>query len=145
MLFSCCHFVSSISKAIWHNRPRYVHNSKYWAWFSLLEWHPYKYNEWAFFSYCTYILMIVQEALRTRGLKDDTTCIVVDIIPPDNTVVQPPPPVKKPNKFRALLCRKRSHDAANKLSNKLSAVNIVEELFEEGSAMLAERFVIVTL
>ncbi|KAF3431915.1 hypothetical protein FNV43_RR26651 [Rhamnella rubrinervis] len=81
---------------------------------------------------------VVKEALRTRGLKDDTTCIVVDIIPPDNSV-QPPTPPKKQNKLRALLFRKRSHDSANKLSKKLSAVGIVEELFEEGSAMLAER------
>ncbi|XP_061368193.1 probable protein phosphatase 2C 15 [Gastrolobium bilobum] len=81
---------------------------------------------------------VVKEALRTRGLKDDTTCIVVDIIPPDNGLPPPPPP-KKQNKLRALLFRKRSHDSAGKLSKKLSAINIVEELFEEGSAMLAER------
>ncbi|PON78678.1 Protein phosphatase [Parasponia andersonii] len=81
---------------------------------------------------------VVKEALRTRGLKDDTTCIVVDIIPPDNTV-QPSTPPKKQNKLRALLFRKKSCDSANKLSKKLSAVGIVEELFEEGSAMLAER------
>lgn len=91
-----------------------------------------------------FIWTIVQEALRTRGLKDDTTCIVVDIIPPDNSL-QPSPPPKKQNKFRALLFRKRSHDAASKLSKKLSAVGIVEELFEEGSAMLAERFVTILL
>ncbi|KAL6209387.1 hypothetical protein ACLB2K_020329 [Fragaria x ananassa] len=31
---------------------------------------------------------VVKEALslRSRGLKDETTCIVVDIIPPDNSV-----------------------------------------------------------
>ncbi|GAY47585.1 hypothetical protein CUMW_105500 [Citrus unshiu] len=63
------------------------------------------------------------EALRTRGLKDDTTCIVVDIIPPDNTM-QPQPPPKKQNKLRALLFRKKSLDSANKLSKKLSAVGI---------------------
>ena len=81
---------------------------------------------------------MVQEALRTRGLKDDTTCIVVDIIPPEMPV-QPPTPPKKQSKLRALLFRKKSHDTASKLSKKLSAVGIVEELFEEGSAMLAER------
>ncbi|XP_059454815.1 probable protein phosphatase 2C 15 isoform X1 [Corylus avellana] len=80
---------------------------------------------------------VVKEALRTRGLKDDTTCIVVDIIPPDNSV-QPSTP-KKQNRLRALFSMKRSHSSANKLSKKLSAVGIVEELFEEGSAMLAER------
>ncbi|KAE8672978.1 putative protein phosphatase 2C 3 [Hibiscus syriacus] len=81
---------------------------------------------------------VVKEALRSRGLKDDTTCIVVDIIPPEN----PPPPSplpKKPNKLRAFLFRSKSHDSANKLAKKLSAVGTVEELFEEGSAMLAER------
>ncbi|KDP29451.1 hypothetical protein JCGZ_18372 [Jatropha curcas] len=81
---------------------------------------------------------VVKEALRTRGLKDDTTCIIVDIIPPDNSV-QPSTPPKKQNKLTALLFRKKSHDSTNKLSKKLSAVGIVEELFEEGSAMLAER------
>lgn len=79
---------------------------------------------------------VVKEALRTRGLKDDTTCIVVDIIPPENSVTPPPPP-KKQNALRSFLFRRKS--SANKLSKKLSAVGIVEELFEEGSAMLAER------
>nr|XP_023928149.1 probable protein phosphatase 2C 15 [Quercus suber]POE91161.1 putative protein phosphatase 2c 15 [Quercus suber] len=81
---------------------------------------------------------VVKEALRTRGLKDDTTCIIVDIIPPDPSV-QPSTPPKRQNKLRALFFRKRAHDSAIKLSKKLSAVGIVEELFEEGSAMLAER------
>ncbi|XP_022733815.1 probable protein phosphatase 2C 15 [Durio zibethinus] len=81
---------------------------------------------------------VVKEALRTRGLKDDTTCIVVNIIPPDN-LAHPLPPPKKQNKLRTFLFRKRSCDSANKLSKKLSAIGTVEELFEEGSAMLAER------
>ncbi|KAK8655346.1 hypothetical protein V6N13_107928 [Hibiscus sabdariffa] len=81
---------------------------------------------------------VVKEALRTRGLKDDTTCIVVDIIPPESPL--PPSPLpKKTNKLRAFLFRSKSRDSANKLAKKLSAVGIVEELFEEGSAMLAER------
>ncbi|KAL0424713.1 UNVERIFIED_CONTAM: putative protein phosphatase 2C 15 [Sesamum radiatum] len=82
--------------------------------------------------------LVVKEALRTRGLKDDTTCIVVDIIPPDNRVPPPPTP-KKYTKLKALLFRKKSYGSTNKLSMKLSSVGIVEELFEEGSAMLAER------
>ncbi|KAK2970677.1 hypothetical protein RJ640_001937 [Escallonia rubra] len=53
-------------------------------------------------------------------------------------LVKPLPPPKKQNKFRALLFRKKSRDSASKLSKKLSAVGIVEQLFEEGSAMLAE-------
>ncbi|XP_016458668.2 putative protein phosphatase 2C 15 isoform X2 [Nicotiana tabacum] len=81
---------------------------------------------------------VVKEALRTRGLKDDTTCIVVDIIPPDNTV-QPATPTKKYNKLQSLFFRRKSQKSTAKLSKKLSAIGIVEELFEEGSAMLAER------
>ncbi|KAI3811944.1 hypothetical protein L1987_16642 [Smallanthus sonchifolius] len=82
---------------------------------------------------------VVKEALRTRGLRDDTTCIVVDIIPPDNAMPPPSPPRKKQSKLRSLFFRTKSYGSASKLSKKLSAVGIVEELFEEGSAMLAER------
>lgn len=82
---------------------------------------------------------VVKEALRTRGLKDDTTCIVVDIIPSDHSFVEPPSPPKKTSIFKSLIFRKKSHNSAEKLAKKLSAVGIVEELFEEGSAMLSER------
>jgi len=30
------------------------------------------------------IVMSMQQALKTSGLKDDTTCVVVDIIPSDH-------------------------------------------------------------
>ncbi|XP_023553986.1 probable protein phosphatase 2C 15 [Cucurbita pepo subsp. pepo] len=80
---------------------------------------------------------VVKEALRTRGLKDDTTCIVVDILPPDNSL-QSSSPQKKQSVLKSLLFRKKSH-SSNKLSKSLSAVGFVEELFEDGSAMLAER------
>uniref|UniRef100_A0A0C9RPU4 protein-serine/threonine phosphatase n=1 Tax=Wollemia nobilis TaxID=56998 RepID=A0A0C9RPU4_9CONI len=82
---------------------------------------------------------VVKEALRSRGLKDDTTCIVVDIIPPDHSAPISLPPKKQNKLLRSLIFRKRSRDSMNKLANKLSAVGIVEELFEDGSAMLAER------
>ncbi|KAF0919204.1 hypothetical protein E2562_028758 [Oryza meyeriana var. granulata] len=81
---------------------------------------------------------VVKEALRTRGLKDDTTCIVVDIIRPDQTIRHPSPP-KKINKLKSLIFRKKAKDHPNKLTKQLSAVGMVEELFEEGSAMLSER------
>lgn len=77
-----------------------------------------------------------QEALRSRGLKDDTTCLVVDIIPYDHPIL-PPTPRKKQNLLTSFLFGRRSQNAR---SNKLSAVGVVEELFEEGSAMLAERY-----
>ncbi|XP_052181716.1 probable protein phosphatase 2C 5 isoform X2 [Diospyros lotus] len=82
--------------------------------------------------------LVVKEALRSRGLKDDTTCLVVDIIPFEHLIL-PPTPRKKQNLLSSLIFGKRSQTCANRATNKLSAVGVVEELFEEGSAMLAER------
>ncbi|CAN8305806.1 unnamed protein product [Cochlearia groenlandica] len=82
--------------------------------------------------------VVVKEALRTKGLKDDTTCVVVDVVPSD----YPPfarTPVKKQNAFTSFISRKNHMDTNNKNRNKLSSVGVVEELFEEGSAVLADR------
>ncbi|KAK6143884.1 hypothetical protein DH2020_024232 [Rehmannia glutinosa] len=81
--------------------------------------------------------LVVKEALRSRGLKDDTTCLVVDIIPSEHPIL-PPTPKKKQNMIRSLIFGKRCQNSA-KGTNRLSAVGVVEELFEEGSALLAER------
>ncbi|KAM7478413.1 hypothetical protein LguiA_026626 [Lonicera macranthoides] len=81
--------------------------------------------------------LVVKDALRSRGLKDDTTCVVVDIIPYDYPLL-PLTPRKKQNLLSSLVFGKRTHNM-NKATNKLSAVGVVEELFEEGSAMLVER------
>lgn len=79
--------------------------------------------------------------MRSRGLKDDTTCLVVDIIPSEHSVL-PLTPRMKQNKLRSLIFGKRSLNSRNKSTNKLSSVGVVEELFEEGSAILAERYVL---
>lgn len=76
--------------------------------------------------------------MRSRGLKDDTTCLVVDIIPSDRPVLLPTPR-KKQNVLTSLIFGKKSQNSGSK-ANKLSSVGVVEELFEEGSAMLAERY-----
>ncbi|XP_073150688.1 probable protein phosphatase 2C 5 [Henckelia pumila] len=81
--------------------------------------------------------LVVKEALRSRGLKDDTTCLVVDIIPYDQPVL-PQTLKKKQNLLSSLVFRKRSQ-SSTKGTSKLASVGAVEELFEEGSAMLAER------
>ncbi|TXG70109.1 hypothetical protein EZV62_005044 [Acer yangbiense] len=80
-----------------------------------------------------------QEALRSRRLKDVTTCLVFDIIPYDHPAPAPITPRKKHNMLSSLLFGKKALNSTNKASNKLSAVGVVEELLEEGSAMLAER------
>uniref|UniRef100_A0A0D6QXX2 protein-serine/threonine phosphatase n=1 Tax=Araucaria cunninghamii TaxID=56994 RepID=A0A0D6QXX2_ARACU len=77
---------------------------------------------------------IVKEALRIRGLRDDTTCIIVDLIPPERPTSTPP--IKKQGKFKSMF-RRKSHDSTSKVVEK--GQDIVQEIFEEGSAMLAER------
>lgn len=79
---------------------------------------------------------IVKEALRIRGLRDDTTCIVVDLIPPEKSV--PPAPVKKQGRFKSIF-RTKSTDSTSKSVEKQQKIDLVQEIFEEGSAMLAER------
>ena len=52
--------------------------------------------------------------------------------------------MKKQNLLSSLIFGKRSQTSVNKATNKLSAVGVVEELFEEGSAMLTERYITIT-
>lgn len=89
--------------------------------------------------------MLVQQALKTSGLKDDTTCVVVDIIPSDHCSTPPAlSPKKNQNKLRSLIFGRRSHSSVGKLS-KSASLGSVEEIFEEGSAMLEERHVLILL
>ncbi|WMV37560.1 hypothetical protein MTR67_030945 [Solanum verrucosum] len=59
---------------------------------------------------------IVKEAVQPKGIRDDTTCIVVDIQP----LEKPNPPQPPPKKDYV-------------------EPDVVEELFEEGSASLSDR------
>jgi len=85
------------------------------------------------------IVMSMQQALKTSGLKDDTTCVVVDIIPSDHLTAPQLSPKKNQNKLKSLF-RRRSHSPVGKLGGKSASIGSVEELFEEGSAMLEERY-----
>ncbi|EYU25409.1 hypothetical protein ABFS82_03G045100 [Erythranthe guttata] len=87
---------------------------------------------------------IVKEAVQVKGLRDDTTCIVVDILPPEKN--EPPkPPLKKQGKrvFKSMFRKKSSESSSQRGRNKEEEENLepemVEELFEEGSASLSER------
>ncbi|KAF8683866.1 hypothetical protein HU200_044806 [Digitaria exilis] len=83
--------------------------------------------------------LVVKQALKTTGLKDDTTCVVVDIIPSDHCSTPPAlSPKKNQNKLKSLIFGRRSHSSVGKLS-KSASLSSVEEIFEEGSAMLEER------
>ncbi|XP_004501576.2 probable protein phosphatase 2C 12 isoform X2 [Cicer arietinum] len=81
---------------------------------------------------------IVKESLQAKGLRDDTTCIVVDILPQE----KPPtsvPTLKRPVKgmLKAIFRKKSSQSPY--IEKEYVEPDIVQELYEEGSAMLSER------
>uniref|UniRef100_A0A453HZV7 protein-serine/threonine phosphatase n=1 Tax=Aegilops tauschii subsp. strangulata TaxID=200361 RepID=A0A453HZV7_AEGTS len=81
---------------------------------------------------------IVKEAVSSKGLRDDTTCIVVDILPPEKLS----PPLKRHGKggIKALFRWRPSDELSEEQTdNGCFEPDVVEELYEEGSAMLAQR------
>lgn len=85
-------------------------------------------------------LFLVQDAVQAKGLRDDTTCIVIDILPQEKP---PPPPVPAPKKqVKGVLknmFRRKSPESSSNTDREYVEPDVVEELFEEGSAMLSER------
>ncbi|WOL08782.1 putative protein phosphatase 2C 12 [Canna indica] len=86
-------------------------------------------------------MQIVKEAVQVKGLRDDTTCIVVDMIPPEKlTPSQPTPPPKKQGMgVFTKMFRKKATEPSCQSDKECPEHDVVEELFEEGSASLAER------
>ncbi|KAK7376887.1 hypothetical protein VNO80_02305 [Phaseolus coccineus] len=83
---------------------------------------------------------IVKEAVQAKGLRDDTTCIVVDILhqeKPSVSAAQTRRPVKGMLKS---MFRKKSSESSSCNDKEYAEPDVVEELYEEGSAMLSERF-----
>lgn len=84
----------------------------------------------------------MQEAVQVRGLRDDTTCIVVDILPPEKITPPIPPPNKQGKGVFRSMFRRRPSDSLCRSNREFSEPDLVEEIFEEGSAVLAERSVL---
>ncbi|XP_020584806.1 probable protein phosphatase 2C 69 isoform X2 [Phalaenopsis equestris] len=82
---------------------------------------------------------IVKEAVQVKGLRDDTTCIVVDLLPPENI----PPFVQTKKKGMGVLknfFHKKSYESpSHLLVRNYFEPYAVDELFEDGSAVLAQR------
>lgn len=78
--------------------------------------------------------------MQVKGLRDDTTCIVVDIFPPEKNL-PPMPATKKPVKgvFKAMF-RKKSAESTSHSEREYVEPDMVEEIFEDGSACLTKRF-----
>nr|GEW49812.1 probable protein phosphatase 2C 12 [Tanacetum cinerariifolium] len=84
---------------------------------------------------------IVKETVQVKGLRDDTTCIVVDILPPEKTNSHVPPPKKTGKRVLKAMFRKKSTEAPPQIHEEEEYFDpdMVVELVEEGSAMLSER------
>ncbi|OWM70888.1 hypothetical protein CDL15_Pgr014561 [Punica granatum] len=83
---------------------------------------------------------IVKEAVQVKGLRDDTTCIVIDVLPQEKPIA-PLPPHKKQGKgvFKSMFRKKSSESSSEKDIKEFNELDVVEELYEDGSAMLSER------
>lgn len=73
-----------------------------------------------------------QEAIRARGLRDDTSCIVVDIAPRSSEVVFAPA-MKRKLSFSKLMRCTAVHDEGD------ADDQTHEEIHDENSPTLAER------
>jgi len=85
-------------------------------------------------------LFFLQESVQAKGLRDDTTCIVIDILPqekPPTSVLTQKKPVKGMLKS---IFRKKSSESSSFIDKEYLEPDVVQELYEEGSAMLSERF-----
>ncbi|CAI9267044.1 unnamed protein product [Lactuca saligna] len=86
---------------------------------------------------------VVKEAVQPKGLRDDTTCMVVDILPAEKTNPPPMPQHKKMTKgvFKVkAIFKRKSTESTSHIGEEYLEPDVVEELVEEGSAMLSERF-----
>ncbi|KAJ4896533.1 putative protein phosphatase 2C 12 [Raphanus sativus] len=82
---------------------------------------------------------IVKEAVGKKGIRDDTTCIVVDILPSEKPAASVPPPKKQGKRMLKSMFKRKSSDSSSNIEKEYAEPDLLEELFEEGSAMLSER------
>ena len=82
----------------------------------------------------------MQEAVQEKGLQDDTTCIVIDMQLPEKPTPTLPPPKKLGKGVFMSMFWKKPSESSSQTEKEYCEPDMVEELFEEGSAMLSERF-----
>ncbi|KAM7278758.1 hypothetical protein ACFE04_005892 [Oxalis oulophora] len=82
---------------------------------------------------------IVKESVGSKGLRDDTTCIVIDVLPHEKPPAPLPPPKKGGKGMFKSMFRKKNAESSSTMDRDYPEPDIVEELYEEGSANLSER------
>ncbi|ONM62759.1 putative protein phosphatase 2C 12 [Zea mays] len=84
----------------------------------------------------------VKTAVQSKGLRDDTTCIVVDIIA-EKTNPSMPLPRRQPGigVFKNMFGKKKSSDSSSHshADREYMDPDILEEIFEDGCALLSRR------
>lgn len=77
--------------------------------------------------------------MQVKGLRDDTTCIVVDLIPLDKLTPSAPPQKKQGMAVFKNMFRRKSNEPSSQSDKDCIEPDMVEELFEDGSASLEQR------
>lgn len=93
------------------------------------------------FTYNFVPFICFQEAVGVKGLRDDTTCIVIDIQPPEKPIPPLVPPKKHSKGVFKSMFKKKPSESSSHTEKEYNEPDVVEELFEEGSASLSQRFV----
>ncbi|GAQ91594.1 Putative protein phosphatase 2C family protein [Klebsormidium nitens] len=74
---------------------------------------------------------VIKEALRARGLRDDTTCLVIDVMPRHDMV--PPAPLKKASALKRMFSSSKRRGAST------GDLQGMQEIFEATGADFFER------
>jgi hypothetical protein len=86
----------------------------------------------------------LQEAVEAKGLRDDTTCIVIDIISPEKpkrTIQSQRTPGKGLVLLKKFFLRKTASDSLSLPDKDNYPEPDLEEVFEDGCPSLSRRFV----
>ncbi|KAF7079144.1 hypothetical protein CFC21_083428 [Triticum aestivum] len=83
---------------------------------------------------------IVKDAVHSKGLRDDTTCIVVDLVPEKGNPAMSAPK-KQPGMgvFKNMFRKKTSSDSSSHADREYMDPDVVEEIFEDECALLSRR------
>ncbi|PRQ27654.1 putative protein-serine/threonine phosphatase [Rosa chinensis] len=82
---------------------------------------------------------VVKDAVGAKGLRDDTTCIVIDILPQEKPAAPLPPPKRQGKGVFKSMFKKKPNESSSTVEKEYLEPDTVEEIFEEGSASLSER------
>jgi hypothetical protein len=88
---------------------------------------------------------LLQEAVEPKGLRDDTTCIVIDMMPPEKPKSTIHSRKKARNGFNLIknifFKQKTSDSLSHADTEQTSEPDLVEEVFEDGCPSLLRWYV----